>query len=82
MKKLGFLALGATALALSACGRRNASDVTADGGRVLLRGNGPDPDSLDPHKALRVAVNQDMARDDTPVKEGDEVAFFPPVTGG
>jgi oligopeptide transport system substrate-binding protein len=40
-----------TLLALSACGRRDASEVTADGARVLLRGNGPDPDSLDPHKA-------------------------------
>jgi len=33
-------------------------------------------------KALRVAVNQDMADPATPVKAGDEVAFFPPVTGG
>lgn len=32
--------------------------------------------------AVRVAVNQEMAQDDTPVGEGDEVAFFPPVTGG
>jgi oligopeptide transport system substrate-binding protein len=39
------------ALAASACGRRDASTVSADGRRVLLRGNGPDPDSLDPHKA-------------------------------
>jgi oligopeptide transport system substrate-binding protein len=39
------------ALVLSACGRRNVSEVTADGARILLRGNGPDPDSLDPHKA-------------------------------
>lgn len=31
---------------------------------------------------LRCAVNQAMARDDTPVAAGDEVAFFPPVTGG
>ena len=31
---------------------------------------------------LRVAVNQQMAAPDTPVGEGDEVAFFPPVTGG
>ena len=23
-----------------------------------------------------------IARDDTPVKQGDEIAFFPPVTGG
>jgi molybdopterin synthase sulfur carrier subunit len=33
-------------------------------------------------RALRVAVNQDMAEPGTPVKAGDEVAFFPPVTGG
>ncbi len=32
--------------------------------------------------SLRVAVNQDMASADTAVKPGDEVAFFPPVTGG
>lgn len=29
-----------------------------------------------------VAVNQEYARPDTLVKAGDEVAFFPPVTGG
>ena len=33
-------------------------------------------------RALRVAVNQEMAEATTPVKSGDEVAFFPPVTGG
>jgi molybdopterin synthase sulfur carrier subunit len=33
-------------------------------------------------RPVRVAVNQDMARGDTPLAEGDEVAFFPPVTGG
>lgn len=31
---------------------------------------------------LRCAVNQDMASPDTPIRDGDEVAFFPPVTGG
>ncbi len=31
---------------------------------------------------LRVAVNQHMADAATPLKPGDEVAFFPPVTGG
>jgi molybdopterin synthase sulfur carrier subunit len=30
----------------------------------------------------RVAVNQRMADPATPLKPGDEVAFFPPVTGG
>ncbi len=28
------------------------------------------------------AVNYEYANDDTPIKDGDEVAFFPPVTGG
>ena len=31
---------------------------------------------------LMVAVNQEIAGADTPVADGDEVAFFPPVTGG
>ena len=32
--------------------------------------------------SVRAAVNQAFAPPDTPVKDGDEVAFFPPVTGG
>ena len=31
---------------------------------------------------LRIAVNQDMAAVDQVLKAGDELAFFPPVTGG
>ena len=38
--------------------------------------------ALAPGRALHAAVNQDMAQPGTPVKPGDEVAFFPPVTGG
>jgi len=33
-----------------------------------------------PH--LQVAVNHTVAGRDTVLKDGDEVAFFPPVTGG
>jgi molybdopterin synthase sulfur carrier subunit len=33
-------------------------------------------------RTLRAAVNQNMARGDEPIADGDEVAFFPPVTGG
>ncbi len=33
-------------------------------------------------RPVRVSVNHDIARDQTPVKSGDEVAFFPPLTGG
>ena len=29
-----------------------------------------------------VAVNQQISNDETELKAGDEVAFFPPVTGG
>ena len=35
-----------------------------------------------PGQRWRVAVNQRMADLATPVKPGDEIAFFPPVTGG
>ena len=31
---------------------------------------------------VRAAVNQVFATPDTPIADGDEVAFFPPVTGG
>ena len=37
---------------------------------------------LAPGKAVRVAVNHDLASASTIVKTGDEVALFPPVTGG
>jgi len=38
--------------------------------------------ALAPTRNLRVAVNQQMVGFDAPVAAGDEVAFFPPVTGG
>ena len=31
---------------------------------------------------LRAAVNQDMVQAEAAIRAGDEVAFFPPVTGG
>ncbi|MEW6676924.1 MAG: molybdopterin converting factor subunit 1 [Pseudomonadota bacterium] len=37
---------------------------------------------LAPERAFRLAVNQDIAAPDTPLADGDEVALFPPVTGG
>ncbi|HUL65939.1 MAG TPA: molybdopterin converting factor subunit 1 [Burkholderiaceae bacterium] len=33
-------------------------------------------------KRIRAAIDQAMAQDTTPLHEGAEVAFFPPVTGG
>jgi len=34
------------------------------------------------NRPVRAAVNQDMAQGDVRIKPGDEIAFFPPVTGG
>ena len=56
-------------------------DVKSLRARLLARG-GASAVAFAPGKAVRVSVNQDLARDDTPVQAGDEVAFFPPVTGG
>ena len=39
-------------------------------------------EELAPTRAFRVAVNQDVVALDHPVNAGDEVAIFPPVTGG
>jgi molybdopterin synthase sulfur carrier subunit len=33
-------------------------------------------------RRLQVAVNQVIVNPDTPVHDGDEIAWFPPVTGG
>lgn len=45
------------------------------------RGGGYAEAFADP-SLIRVAVNQDYVEDDHPLADGDEVAFFPPVTGG
>jgi sulfur-carrier protein len=48
-----------------------------------LRSRGPGfAEALKDIRILRVAVNQEYVGWDYPVKRGDEVALFPPVTGG
>ena len=48
-----------------------------------LKARGPNfAAALADSAAVKVAVNQDYAGPDTPVAMGDEVALFPPVTGG
>ncbi|MEC8175062.1 MAG: molybdopterin converting factor subunit 1, partial [Pseudomonadota bacterium] len=39
-------------------------------------------DALADFDSIRVAVNQEFADLDAPVAQGDEVAIFPPMTGG
>lgn len=49
---------------------------------LLVARGGAWEEALAPSKPVRAAVNQSMATGDVPVSDGDEVAFFPPVTGG
>jgi molybdopterin synthase sulfur carrier subunit len=57
------------------------SDVASLRARLLARG-GVSASAFALNKAVRFSVNQDLARNDTPIKAGDEIAFFPPVSGG
>lgn len=34
------------------------------------------------HPSTIIAINQEMVSADSEIKSGDEIAFFPPVTGG
>jgi molybdopterin synthase sulfur carrier subunit len=60
------------------------ADVTNVGALMRwLQGRGEGyADAFADANRIRAAVNQEHAQPDTPVKPGDEVAFFPPVTGG
>jgi len=54
-----------------------------EGLRALLIGRGGAwEQELAPSRPVRAAVNQAMVHGNMPVADGDEVAFFPPVTGG
>ena len=57
------------------------ADVSALIAALRARG-GAWSDALGADRRWRVAVNQEMAAMDTSLKTGDEVAIFPPVTGG
>ena len=48
----------------------------------LAARGGPSAQALASGRALRCAINQTMAADHDMVRDGAEVAFFPPVTGG
>ena len=48
----------------------------------LVARGGAYAQSLARGKSVRVALNQVMSEESAPLREGCEVAFFPPVTGG
>lgn len=56
---------------------------TVAGLRALLKSRGGPYEKAFAEKTLvRIAVNRDMVQPSARIKPGDEVAFFPPVTGG
>jgi len=60
-----------------------AADIATVGAlRARIAARGAPWQQLLEAKNLRAAVNQTMVGFDAPVRAGDEVAFFPPVTGG
>jgi molybdopterin synthase sulfur carrier subunit len=60
-----------------------AGVTTLAGIREHLKARGGNYERVFAGKALvRMAVNHEMAQPTAAVKAGDEVAFFPPVTGG
>ena len=58
-----------------------SGDIAGLMGLLRSRGDIWSDAFADDHAVLS-AVNQEMAKPDTLVARGDEVGFFPPVTGG
>ena len=60
-----------------------ASVNTVGGLRDHLRARGGAwANAFASNRPVRAAVNQDMVQPGAAIKAGDEIAFFPPVTGG
>jgi sulfur-carrier protein len=49
---------------------------------ALIARGAPFDAALAHGRALRAALNQTLCEESAPLKDGDELAFFPPVTGG
>lgn len=63
--------------------QRETSAATLGALRAELLAQGaPYVQALAPGNAVRMALDQELASDETPLRDGCEVAFFPPVTGG
>ncbi|MGI9298218.1 MAG: MoaD/ThiS family protein [Gammaproteobacteria bacterium] len=56
--------------------------TVADVLAVLRARGGVWGEELDARRALGFAVGRRFARTNSPVQNGDEIAIFPPVTGG
>jgi molybdopterin synthase sulfur carrier subunit len=59
----------------------SCSTLAALRDELIARGE-PYASALARGKAVRMALDQDMSDESAALREGCEVAFFPPVTGG
>ncbi len=59
-----------------------ASEISVSDLLAKLVSRGAEWQRLSSNKNVRVAINQTLVAKDAIIKAGDEVAFFPPVTGG
>lgn len=51
--------------------------------QLLIQRSSAAAEALSHQRPVRTAINQSMCQDETSIlASGDEVAFFPPVTGG
>ena len=57
------------------------ADVAALRDALIARG-GRHAEALGRQRMLRSARNLALCSEDTPLAEGDEIGFFPPLTGG
>ncbi|MCK0106636.1 molybdopterin converting factor subunit 1 [Marinobacter sp. S0848L] len=69
--------LGTEQLTLAISGHQTVGDLLAE-----LAGRGGPWAQLQGDQPVMIAINQAMAKSSAPIRAGDEVAFFPPVTGG
>jgi sulfur-carrier protein len=59
----------------------DAADLAGLRDQLIARGE-PSARALARGRAVRMALDQLMSGEEAPLREGCEVAFFPPVTGG
>lgn len=76
------LAFGSAAAALGWTERVFPAGELRDLAALALRLEGECPRLADARGRLRYAVNQHYAETDVVLREGDEVAIIPPVSGG
>lgn len=60
----------------------NADFATIGDLRAHLAKRGGAWEALGEGRNVRAAINQEMVGPEAPVADRDEIAFFPPVTGG